>query len=133
MTRSRVRRSGPARNCRNDAHDLAGLDHGVGAVQEANVLVGDEHVDEPAQLPGVVEQALTETRELAFETLQDVFDGRTFDLHLGLTARKVAQLRRDANGGHDFWFSSISKASWNASRVGVIVAVGPQVGDTASS
>ena len=45
----------------DDADDLAVGDRGVEASQEADVFVGDEHVDEAAQRARVVEEALAET------------------------------------------------------------------------
>src|SRR5262245_3300072 len=102
-------------------------------LQEADVFVGNEHVDEPTQRAVLVEQPLPESRVLRFETLQHLGHRRSLDRHLGRVVREVPQLRRYSQCRHDYWFSSRSNAAWNASRFGAIVAVGPLVGATASS
>ena len=61
---------------------------GVDALQEADVLVGDEHVDEAAQLALVVEEALGEAGVLRVERLQRVGDGRRLDRDLGRAAAR---------------------------------------------
>ena len=105
----------------------------VDALHEADVLVGDEHVDEAAQLTLVVEEALGETGVLRVERLQRVADRRRLDRDLGRAAGEAAQLRGDADRDcHGRQASSMSNAAWNASRLGAIVAVGPLVGATAS-
>src|SRR5436305_1629097 len=61
---------GPAGNGGDDRHGLPIGDFRVEAVEEANVLVGDEHVDETPQLAGVVEQPLAETGKGLLERFQ---------------------------------------------------------------
>ena len=56
------------------------VDRRVDALQEADVLVGEEHVDEAAQPAGLVEEALGETGVRALERLQRLGDGRRLDL-----------------------------------------------------
>ena len=62
---------------------------GVDTLHEADVLVGDEHVDEPAQLALVVEEPLVETGVLRVERLQRVADRRGLDRDLRRTARQA--------------------------------------------
>src|SRR5262249_51570124 len=70
----------------------------VDALQEADVLVGEEHVDEAPQAARLVEQTLFEARVRAVERLQRLGDGARLDLDFGGVAREVAQLRGDADG-----------------------------------
>ena len=63
----------------DDAHDLAGRDRRVEVLQEADVLVGDEDVDEAPQRTRLVEDALAEPGVRGVELLQHVGDGSAFD------------------------------------------------------
>src|SRR5262249_22568562 len=73
----------------------------VEAIEEADVLVVEEHVDEAAELPAVVVEALAEPRVRAVERAEHLADGAAVEAHLGRAAGEAAQLRRDANGdGH---------------------------------
>src|SRR5438045_4161229 len=76
----------------DDADDAAVVERGVDTLHEPDVLVGDEHVDEAAQLALVVEQPLGEAGMLRVECLQRLADRRGVDRHLGVTAREHAQL-----------------------------------------
>src|SRR4051794_20313314 len=119
----------------DDAHGRAVDDFGVQAVEEADVLVVDEHVDEPAQLALVVVEPLTEPGVRRLEAVEHGGEGPRLARDLGVAARELAQLRGDADGDRHAYFSSSSggNASWKASRVGGITAVGPTVRSTASS
>src|SRR5207244_3331731 len=66
----------------DDREGLARLDGRVEPLEEADVLVGHEHVDEPAQLAAVVEQPLAEAGVGGVERLQDLADGGAADGHL---------------------------------------------------
>src|SRR5262249_49478544 len=94
---SDTRRS-PAGDRGHDADRLAVGDRGVDALQEADVLVGEEHVDKAPQAAGLVEETLFETRVRAVERLQRFRDRARLDRHLAGIAREVAQLRWDADG-----------------------------------
>src|SRR5262245_60784854 len=59
------RRSPAAGDGGHDGHVVAGLEGGLAAVQEADVLLVDVHVDEPPQLARLVDQALAHAGELA--------------------------------------------------------------------
>ena len=73
----------------------------VDALQEADVLVGDEHVDEAAQLALVVEEALGEAGVLRVERLQHLGDGAASTCTSAAPPERLAQLRGDADGdGH---------------------------------
>src|SRR5687767_12090300 len=115
----------------DDADGLTRLDGCVEAVGEAHVLVGDEHVDEPAEAAGVVEEAGGEAGVGGLQRLEDLADGGAVDVDLGCTAREGAQLGGDTDGGHA-QPSTSSKAALKASIVGGMVAVGRQTGATAS-
>src|SRR5436305_3766567 len=82
---------------RDDRDDLTLGDGGIEAAHEADVLVGHEHVDEPAQLALVVKQAALEPGILGVEGGQHLADGRAVDLHFRVTSREGAQLGRDAD------------------------------------
>src|SRR3984957_6794800 len=129
---------------RDDRDGLAGGPRGGQPVEEADVLVGEEDVDEPAELAGVVEEALGETGVAGVEGLQRLADRRPVDLDLAGAGGQGAQLGGDADGhAHRAGSSVIGKwwsgssapstAAWKASRVGSIVTVGPAVPARAST
>ena len=114
---------------------VAVVDGRVDALQEADVLVGDEHVDEAAQLAAARRTAARRSRGAA---LSSAFSASaTVAASTCTSAASAERLRScvgNANGDcHLMLRSSMSNASWNASRFGAIVAVGPLVGATASS
>ena len=99
---------------------------GVDALQEADVLVGDEHVDEAAQLARVVEEPLGEAGVRGVERLQHLGDRAGLDR----TSAAPPERLRSCVGMRTvtamlIYDSSMSNAAWNASSVGAIVAVGP--------
>src|SRR6185295_8305338 len=118
----------------DDAHGGAVLHLSVHAVEEADVLVVDEHVHEATQLALLIEEPLPEPRVRGLEALEDGRERAALRADLGVAAGELAQLGGDANGDRHDYFSSWSggNASWKASRVGGITAVGPTVGSTAS-
>src|SRR2546421_13080627 len=120
----------------NRGHDRQGLlvcDGGVGAGEEADVFVVEEHVDEAADLARVVKQSLVEPRMRGVQRLEHLADRRSLDGDLGVAAGQGSQLGRNADlHCHQSPASSRSMASANASSVGLIVAVGRAVSATAS-
>ena len=56
-------------------------------LEEADVVVGHEHVDEPAQAALVVEDALGEARVGGLQRGEDLADGGAVDGDLGLARR----------------------------------------------
>ena len=86
--------------------------HGrVEALEEADVLVGDEHVHEPAQLAVLVVQPLGEAGVARLERLEHLGDGLALERDLGRAAGELAQLRRDPNGdGH--WLGLLYSSIW---------------------
>src|SRR6478672_6205826 len=76
------RSDGSAGDGRNDRHGLPIGDFRIEAVEEANVLVGDEHIDEAPQLAGVVEQPLAETGMSLLERFQHFGQRVPLDGHL---------------------------------------------------
>ena len=74
------------------------VDRGVDPVQEADVLVGHEDVDEPAQPARVVVQTAGEAGVGRVEPGEQLLDRPALDRHLGRAAGELAQLRGDADG-----------------------------------
>jgi DNA-binding CsgD family transcriptional regulator len=85
----------------HDAHDLA-VGHRRGqAVEEADVLLGDEHVDEAADLAVAVEDALGDAGMGALEAREHLGQRPRVEGDLGGAAGQGAELGRDADGdGH---------------------------------
>ena len=114
-------------------------------VEEADVLVVEEHVDEAAQLAAVVVEPLAEAGVRGVERAEHLADGRAVDAHLGRAAGEVAQLGGDADGdGHSDLLRvarclartrsrRAGNAARNASSDGGIVAVTRTCGSMASS
>src|SRR5262245_62820330 len=69
---------------RDDRHLVAGLQRGLLAVEEADVLFVDVDVNEAPQLSGLVHQAVSEPRELAFEVVDEGAHGVGRGLDLGV-------------------------------------------------
>ncbi len=93
---SNIRSGVASGNGRDDGDGLAVGDLGVEALEEPNVVVGDEHVDEAAQSV-LVEQALLEARVGALEVADHLADCGPFDLDLGLAAGESAQSGGDTD------------------------------------
>src|SRR2546423_15369443 len=95
----------------DDADDLTRGDRRLEVLQEADVLVGDEHVDEAAEAAAVVEDPLAEAGVRDVERLQDRGDRRALDARLRCAAGERTQLRGDPNrDGHHC--SSTVNDSW---------------------
>src|SRR5262249_42511678 len=101
--RPRVKRTKSAPgDRREDGYRLAVGHRSVEAVEEANVVVGHEHVDEPAQAAVVVEEAVREAGVGGIEALQDLRHGGALHLDGGTPARQWAKGGGDAHGdGHE--------------------------------
>jgi DNA-binding CsgD family transcriptional regulator len=85
----------------DDAHDLAVGDRGGQAVEEADVLLGDEHVDEAADLAVAVEDALGDAGMRAFQAGEHLGQRPRVERDLRGAAGEGAQLGGDADGdGH---------------------------------
>src|SRR5690349_15914700 len=68
-----------ARDGGDDRHGLPIGHRGVEPLQEPDVVVGDEHVHEPAEAAVGIEEPLCEARVDALEALQHVADGGAVD------------------------------------------------------
>src|SRR4029450_22041 len=67
-----ARRALPAsRDGGHDRHGVASLQRGLGALEEADVLLVHVDIDEAAQLAALVEEPLAQSWELALEILDD--------------------------------------------------------------
>src|SRR5688572_14126619 len=85
----------PARDGRDDADGLAVGDRGVETLEEADVVIGDEHVDEPPEATRVVEEPLREAGVRRLEAREDLADRGALDRDLGGTSGEGAE-----GGGH---------------------------------
>src|ERR1043165_8256713 len=86
----------------NDVDQLAILHRGLLAVEEADVLLADEHVDEAAQLAGIVAQARLDAGVRRLDRVERLVDAGGRDLHGLLATGEVAQDAGNADGhGHD--------------------------------
>ena len=82
---------------RNDRDGLAVGHRGGQSVEKPHILVGDEHVDEPAQPAVVVEEPVAEAGIGTIERLEHLADRGALDGHLAGTAGQRAQLRRNSD------------------------------------
>src|SRR6266542_5169425 len=114
---------------RGDDGDLAAvLDRRLQALCEADVVVVDVHVHEPAQLARVVQHACLDAGVRAVQRLQHLAQGRAFGFHLGRALGVRPQDGRDSNA--DAHCSpAFTKASYDAG----MVTFGPTRSATASS
>src|SRR5205823_780910 len=78
----------------DDGEFVALLDRRVQVIEVSNVLVIEIDVDEAAQLPRLLEQAVGEAGELPAEVLEGRLHGRSGRRHLRLTARVLPHRRR---------------------------------------
>src|ERR1700722_8454 len=89
-------RSSAARNCW-DHRDLCSFrDVGVEALREPDVLIADVHVDESAQLPGVIQCPSPDTGKCGVKTLNSLADRSRFRRYDRVAAGVGAQNRRDS-------------------------------------
>src|SRR5690349_1858171 len=96
---------------RGDDRHLVALLHGrLEVLEEADVLAGDEDVDEAAHLAGVVADALADAGVALLQLGEQLADGGAGGGHLLLAGGVLAQRRGNANGGHHFspWRARIS-------------------------
>jgi amidase len=100
-TSLRVNRRSAARDRGEDGHGLA-VGHGrLEPVEEAHVVVGHEHVHEPAQGALLVEEAIGEAGVGGVERLEHLGHGGPLHLDGGGAAGERAEGRGDAHGhGH---------------------------------
>src|SRR5262247_1103658 len=73
----------PARNRGNDRHLVSLLERGLGALEEADVLLVDVDVDEAAQLAAVLHQPVPEPGVLALQHVDQVVNVGGVGLHFG--------------------------------------------------
>src|SRR5690242_6642231 len=76
---------------RDDRDFVAGLQVGLEAVEEADVLAVHVQVDEAAQGTLVVAQALADLGEERLKLVQRLVNARAADVHLGLTGGDRAE------------------------------------------
>src|SRR5215831_13411235 len=74
-----------------DRHLVAVLQRRLLGLEEADVLLVDVDIDEAAQLPRLVEQAVLQTRVLALEVADQAVDRLALALDLGAALRQGAQ------------------------------------------
>src|SRR6266852_3690164 len=89
--------SPPSRDGGDDGDVIAGLEHRLVALEEADVLLVDIEVDEAAHLAALVHEALLEPGELLLQALDQAGDGVGLAFDLGLALRQRAQRRGDAD------------------------------------
>src|SRR5581483_997522 len=84
----------------HDRYDVRLLDDGLLALEKADVFLVHVDVDEPAQLPALVHEAVPQAGELALEVGHDAVDRLAGRLHLGVALGHLSQRRRNADRRH---------------------------------
>ena len=90
----------------HDAHDGALADHGAQALQGADVVSIDEHVDETANRPSVIADPIVDAVALPIKVVQHVGHGTVCDLDGVPPAGQVPQWRGDSHCACHDWISS---------------------------
>src|SRR5438552_6597067 len=106
----------------DDGDRLAVGDVGGQAVEEPDVVVGNEHVDEAAQLAVLVEDALAKARMRRLERRQHLADGIAGDCHLGFAPGEGPQSCRYSHGDAHLGGLRFSWATVGGSRLTMLPA-----------
>src|SRR4030095_1934966 len=107
----------PARDRGNDRHLVSLLERGLGALEEADVLLVDVDVDEAAQLAAVLHQPVPEPGVLALQHVDQVVNVGGVGLHFGGALGQRAKRGGNANqNGHSFLLGSAAYATVLDSR-----------------
>src|SRR5215470_127384 len=116
----RPRLPSPASGDGRDDRDLiAGLERGLGALQEADVFLVDVEVDEAAHLPAIVHETLFEPGILLLEIVDQPPHRIGGGLHLGLPLRQGAERCRNSHEhGHitSPWLARLRRRLWISSQ-----------------